>query len=361
MRLTIIAAARPNFMKIAPIVRAARDAREAGKDITCRLVYTGRNDDEALEPSLFSDLGMDAPDACLGASGNNQSQVTAEVMLAFEHELDGHPADCILVVDDTAAAMACSVVAKKRGLRVAHVIAGTRSFNLCEPREVNRTIIDAIADVLFAAAISANAALNAEGLSTPTVVVGNPLIDTLRYNRPRLLQPLWFDSLGLRKGGFVLLTLNRRDLLSRPSTLRSLLTALVEHCGHLPIVAPLHPYAEQAVQSLRLDAPGLHLLPTQSYLHFGWLLTQARVVVTDSGNIAEEATFTETPCCLLASYAEHPEVYRVGSTELIGEDPDLLAAALDRLGRNDWKRSSLPDRWDGHAGERIVQTLLMHG
>lgn len=359
MKLTIISAARPNFMKIAPICRAADAAREAGNNITYRIVYTGSMDDTALEPSLFSDLAMPIPDAYLGAASGRQSQIAGEVMLAFERELDANPADFILVVDDSTAAMACSVVAKKRGLKVAHVIAGTRSFNLCEPREVNRTIIDAIADVLFAASISTNANLNAEGLANPTVVVGNVLIDTIRYNRHRLLQPLWFDSLGLRKGRYLLLTLNRHDLLNKRTVLYSLLNTLLSHSEGLPVVAPLHPYAEDAVRSLRLNAPQLHLLPPQSYLHFGFLLNQAYAVVTDSGNIAEEATFTGTPCCLLNPYAEHPEVWRTGTSELTGEDPDALSKALERLKCGEWKHATLPERWDGRAAERIVQTLLM--
>ena len=347
-------------MKIAPICRAVNAAHGAGKDIACRIVYTGSRDDAALEPSLFSDLDMPVPDAYLDASSGGSSEITGNVMLAFEHELDTHPADFIMVVDDSTAAMACSVVAKKRGLKVAHVIAGTRSFNLCEPREVNRTIIDAIADVLFAASISTNANLNAEGLSNPTVVVGNVLIDTIRYNRHRLLQPLWFDSLGLRKGRYVLLTLNRRDLLAKRTVLLSLLETLIAHSGDLPIVAPLHPYVEDVVSSLHLtNASTLHLLPPQSYLHFGFLLNQANVVVTDSGNIAEEATFTGTPCCLLNPYAEHPEVWRTGTSELVGENPEALGVALDKLNRGEWKHATLPERWDGRAAERIVQTLLM--
>ena len=358
MKLTILSGARPNFMKIAPVCRAIETARQAGKDIACRLLYAGPDDDPALEPSLFSDLDMSCPDACLGVRGANASQVAADALRAFEAELDAHPADFLLVVDDTTAAMAASIVAKKRGMRVAHVIAGTRSFNLCEPREVNRTIIDAIADILFAASIGANANLNQEGLSANTVVVGNVLIDTLRHNRSRLIQPLWFDTLGLRKGRYLLLTLNRHDLLARKPVLQSLLSTLVEKAGGLPIVAPLHPYAEQAVRALHLEAPNLHLLPPQTYLHFGFLVDNALGIVTDSGNIAEEAHFDDTPCITLSTYAEHPETWRIGTNELVGDNTLAFAAALDRLLQGRWKHATLPERWDGHAAERIVQTLL---
>ena len=164
MRITIVSGARPNFMKIAPICRAIDAAREAGKNISYRIVYTGPQDDTSLDASLFSDLSMRKPDAYLGVTGHNHSQVAASIMLAFERELDGHPAQVVLVVDDMTATMSCSIVAKKRGLKVAHVIAGTRSFDMNMPREVNRTIVDAISDYLFTAGMVANRNLNQEGM-----------------------------------------------------------------------------------------------------------------------------------------------------------------------------------------------------
>ena len=359
MKLTIISGARPNFMKIAPLCRAIDAARKAGKNITCRVVYTGPHDDPALEPSLFADLDMPAPDAYLGVTGHDHSQVAAAIMLAFEQELDNHPADTVLVVDDMTATMSCAIVAKKRGLKVAHVIAGTRSFDMNMPREVNRTIVDAISDYLFTAGMVANRNLNQEGMIPDYIhYVGNILIDTIRYNRHRLLQPLWFDTLGLRKGNYLLLTLNRHDLLERRGILQSLLYTLVDKAAGLPIVAPLHPYAEQTVAALVPDVPNLHLLPPQSYLHFGFLVNQAKGIVTDSGNVAEEATFLDVPCITLNTYAEHPETWRIGTNELVGENTFALSAALDRLMQGQWKHATLPDRWDGRAAERIVQTLL---
>ena len=359
MKVTIISGARPNFMKIAPICRAIETARQAGKPITCRVIYTGPQDDPALEPSLFADLDMQSPDGYLGVSGHDHSQVTADIMLAFEKELNAHPADVVLVVDDMTATMSCAIVAKKRGLKVAHVIAGTRSFDMNMPREVNRTIVDAISDYLFTAGMVANRNLNQEGMIPDYIhYVGNILIDTIRYNRHRLLQPLWFNSMGLRKGGYLLHTLNRHDLLEKRAVLQSLLQTLLEKAAGIPIVAPLHPYAEQVVESLELDAPNLHLLPPQSYLHFGFLINQARGIVTDSGNIAEEATFLDVPCITLNTYAEHPETWRIGTNELVGENTFALSAALDKLMRGEWKHATLPDRWDGRAAERIVKTLI---
>ena len=166
------------------------------------------------------------------------------------------------------------------------------------------------------------------------------------------------STLGLKKGCYLLLTLNRRDLLQQRPTLLTLMRTLVERAGDTPIVAPVHPYVQQALKSLELKAPGLHILPPQSYLHFGFLVNQAKGIVTDSGNIAEEATFLDVPCITLNTYAEHPETWRIGTNELVGESPFALANALDNLTKGSWKHSTLPERWDGRTAERIVQVLL---
>ncbi len=359
MKITIVSGARPNFMKIAPICRAIDAAKEAGKDISYRIVYTGPQDDTSLDASLFSDLAMRQPDAYLGVSGRDHSQVAASIMLAFEKELNAHPAQIVLVVDDMTATMSCSIVAKKRGLKVAHVIAGTRSFDMNMPREVNRTIVDAISDYLFTAGMVANRNLNQEGMIPDYIhYVGNILIDTIRFNRYRLIQPVWFSTLGLKKGEYLLLTLNRHDLLAKKAVLQSLLQTLLEKADGMPIVAPLHPYVQNAVKSLELNAPNLHILPPQSYLHFGFLINQAKGIVTDSGNIAEEATFLDVPCITLNTYAEHPETWRIGTNELVGENSFALSASLYKLLHEGWKHTTLPDRWDGRTAERIVQTLL---
>ena len=359
MKITIVAGARPNFMKIAPITRAIEAARGLGKSISYRLVYTGRRDDTSLDASLFSDLDMKAPDVYLGVESSNPTSLAAGIMIAFEQELTENPAHVVLVVDDLTATMSCAIVAKKQGIKVAHLVAGTRSFDMKMPKEVNRMITDGVSDYLFTAGMVANRNLNQEGMIPEYIhYVGNILIDTIRFNRHRLVQPMWFSSLGLRKGNYLLLTLNRRDLLEKKAVLHSLLQTVIEKAGGMPIVAPLHPYVQKAVKSLEVNAPNLHILPPQSYLHFGFLINQARGIVTDSGNIAEEATFLDVPCITLNTYAEHPETWRIGTNELVGENSFALSASLDKLLHGEWKHTTLPDRWDGRTAERIVQTLL---
>lgn len=359
MKITIVSGARPNFMKIAPICRAIEAARETGKSISYRLVYTGPENDPSIDASLFFDLAIRKPDAYLGVSGQNHSQITADIMLAFERELDRHPASIVMVVDDLTSTMSCSIVAKKRGLKVAHLIAGTRSFDMNMPREVNRTIVDAISDYLFTAGMIANRNLNQEGMIPDYIhYVGNILVDNIRFNRPRLSEPIWFKTLGLKKGFYLVLTLNRRDLLAKKDLLRQLLETVIREAGDMPIVAPLHDYVEKAVRDLQLDAPNLHLMPTQSYLHFGYLMNNAKGIITDSGNLAEEATFLDVPCITLNSYAEHPETWRIGTNELVGEDATALQSSLHRLLHREWKHTTLPERWDGRTAERIVQIFL---
>ena len=358
MKITIIAGARPNFMKIAPLMRAINAAKAAGKNISARLVYTGSDEDKSLEPSLFTDLDMPRPDAYLRVDDTDFFQRMAGIVVAFARELEKHPAQIVIVVDDLTPTMACSIVAKKKGLKVAHLVAGTRSFDMDMPKEVNRMITDGLSDYLFTAGMVANRNLNQTGTESENVYyVGNILIDTIRYNRNRLLKPIWFSVLGLQEGNYLLFTLNRRVLLGNKENLRQLMKTIIDKSAGMPIVAPLHTYVRNAIKELDIEAPNLHIMPPQNYLFFGYLINKAKGIITDSGNVAEEATFLGIPCITLNTYAEHPETWRMGTNELVGEDPALLAKTMDTLMHGEWKRGELPERWDGRTAERIVQIL----
>ena len=359
MKITIVAGARPNFMKIAPITRAIDAAKAQGKRISYRLVYTGVENDNSLPASLFADLHMKAPDAYLGVNGNNPTELTAGIMIAFERELTENPTHVVLVVDDLTATMSCAIVAKKQNIKVAHLVAGTRSFDMSMPKEINRMITDGLSDYLFTAGMVANRNLNQTGTENETVYyVGNILIDTIRYNRNRLIKPVWFSVLGLKEHEYILLTLNRHVLLNNKENLQELMETLLKKANGMPIVAPLHTYIRDAIKALGITAPNLHIMPTQSYLSFGYLMNQAKAIVTDSGNVAEEATFLGIPCITLNTFAEHPETWRTGTNELVGEDPAALGACMDKLMNGEWKQGTLPERWDGRTAERIVQILL---
>lgn len=359
MNITIVAGARPNFMKIAPLVRAIRTAEVTGNDIHYRLVYTGSENDRSLESSLFRDLDMPRPDAFLGIDTNNFFERMGGILITFAHELEQHPTDMVIVVDDMTPTMACSLVAKKKGLKVAHLVAGIRSFDMDMPKELNRMITDGLSDYLFTAGMVANRNLNQTGTEQANIYfVGNLLTDALRYNYRRFLRPREMDEWQWEDKKYVLLTLNRHALLEDSEKLKSLFHTLLVKTGDMPVVAPIHEYVKDRLKDLGISSPTLHLLPPQPYLTFGYWVSHAAVIVTDSGNIAEEATFFGIPCITFSYYAEHPETVTQGTNCLVGESPEELAAAFDIWRNGEWKNGSLPERWDGRAAERIVQILL---
>lgn len=358
MKITIIAGARPNFMKIAPLIRAIQSAQEEGKNIHARLVYTGKSDDPSLEPSLFTDLDMPRPDVYLNIESSDFFQRMAGILVAFSRELEEHPTHLVMVVDDLTPTMACSIVARKKGIKMAHLVAGVRSFDLNAPKELNRLITDGLSDILFTAGVSANRNLNQTGIQQKQIhFVGNILIDTLRYNRRRLQKPVSFSILGLKEKEYILLTLNRRSLLQDEPKFKALIQTLLVHTEKR-IVAPLHTYVKEKLTYLGIEDDRLMVLPPQPYLSFGYLVSQASAIVTDSGNVAEEATFLGIPCITLNTYVEHPETVNIGTNHLVGEDISLLKEALHVLKKGEWKTGELPERWDGRTAERIVQTLL---
>ena len=353
--ICIVAGARPNFVKLAPLVRAI----QSRSDMSYSLVYAGRADDPTLEPSLFDDLQMPHPDVFLGVDSQRLNEITARVMGKFDEYLETWPADVVIVVDDLASTMAAAITAKKRGVKLAHLVAGTRSFDMAMPKEVNRLVIDALSDYLFTAGVKSNSIATREQQSelSQTYMVGNILMDTLRYNLPRFRQP----DIDVSEGGYIVLTLNRRALLAEEPQLKQLLHTLVTHTAGLPIVAPLRQEAAEIVErlldDLRPETCNLKRHPSLPYLEFGWLTAHAKAIVTDSGNVAEEATFNGVPCITLNSYTEHQETVTVGTNELVGGNADKLGDALDRLLRGEWKHGALPDRWDGRSADRIVQIL----
>ena len=349
-KVCIFTGARPNFVKVAPIIRAIQQT----EGISYQLVYAGPADDPTLEPSLFSDLQMPRPDAFLGVESDNLNELTGRVMSEFERYLDQHPTDTVVVVDDLASTMAAAIVTKKRGLRLAHLVAGTRSFDIRMPKEINRLVIDGLSDLLFTAGIGSSSIATRGGADQQRIhMVGNILIDSLRYHRSRWQRPACLD--GIDDGRYLVFTLNRKALLADEANLQRMLHTITSQTAGIPIVAPLRGQAYQMVQSLQLPVT---LVPPLSYLEFGYLTAHALGVITDSGNVAEEATFNHVPCITLNSYTEHLETVKVGTNVLVGEDDERLRQSLADMVAGRWKQGELPDRWDGRTAERIVQTLM---
>ena len=349
-QICILAGARPNFVKVSPLVRAI--ARR--DDAQCLLVYAGTEDDPTLEASLFDDLQMPRPQYYLGVSSTSLNEITSQVMAAFDRFLDEHPVDVVIVVDDLASTMAAAIVTKKRAIRLAHLVAGTRSFNINMPKEINRLVIDALSDYLFTAGVRSTGIANREQSSeSQTYMVGNILMDSLRFNYNRFKKP---DALeNLVEGEYIVFTLNRKALIADTDNLELMLQAMVEAAGDTPIIAPLRGLAREAVGKLNAE---ICLVDPLSYLEFGWLTAHAKGIITDSGNVSEEATFNSVPCITLNNYTEHQETVSVGSNVLVGEDAEKLRAAVAQMVSGEWKKCALPDRWDGRTADRILQILL---
>ena len=349
-QICILAGARPNFVKVSPLVRAI--ARR--DDAQCLLVYAGTEDDPTLEASLFDDLQMPRPQYYLGVSSTSLNEITSQVMAAFDRFLDEHPVDVVIVVDDLASTMAAAIVTKKRAIRLAHLVAGTRSFNINMPKEINRLVIDALSDYLFTAGVRSTGIANREQSSeSQTYMVGNILMDSLRFNYNRFKKP---DALeNLVEGEYIVFTLNRKALIADTDNLERMLQAMVEAAGDTPIIAPLRGLAREAVGKLNAE---ICLVDPLGYLEFGWLTAHAKGIITDSGNVSEEATFNSVPCITLNNYTEHQETVSIGSNVLVGEDAEKLRAAVAQMVSGEWKKCALPDRWDGRTAERILQVLI---
>ena len=366
--ICIFTGARPNFIKVAPLIRAIQQT----DDCDYQLVYAGCADDPTLEPTLFDDLQIPAPDAFLGVDCENLNELTGRVMSEFERYLSEHETDTVIVVDDLASTMAAAIVTKKRGLRLAHLVAGTRSFDITMPKEINRLVIDGLSDLLFTAGVGSSSIATREGAENHKIyLVGNILMDTLRYNHERWQRPACLD--GIEDGRYLVFTLNRKALLADEANLQAMLSAIGEVAGDIPVIAPLRGRALEVVSGFNSQVSGFkshdsgnHQLQTSnfklqtslSYLEFGYLTSHAMGIITDSGNVAEEATFNHVPCITLNSYTEHIETVRQGTNVLVGEDAEQLRTVLADMVSDRWKASSLPDRWDGRTAERIVRILV---
>ena len=344
--ICIFTGARPNFVKVAPLIRVIQQT----EGCSYQLVYAGRADDPTLESTLFSDLQMPRPDVFLGVDCDNLNELTGRVMSEFEHYLETHDVHTVIVVDDLASTMAAAIVTKKHGLRLAHLVAGTRSFDISMPKEINRLVIDGLSDLLFTAGIGSSSVATREGAEMHKIyMVGNILMDSLRANHQR-----WQRPACLTVDRYLVFTLNRKALIADSENLQLMLDAIVDAAQGCPIIAPLRGRARELVER----HGGIRVVDPLSYLEFGYLTSHALGIITDSGNVAEEATFNNVPCITLNSYTEHIETVKQGTNVLVGEDATQLRQALQQLIAGQWKQASLPDRWDGRTAERIVQILM---
>jgi UDP-N-acetylglucosamine 2-epimerase (non-hydrolysing) len=356
--IDIIAGARPNFMKIAPIISALKAAQAQGGSLQYRLIHTGQHYDKAMSGGFFAQLGIPEPDVNLEVGSGTQAEQTAAIMIRYEKALIQQRSDLCLVVGDVTSTMACSIVARKLGVPVAHVEGGIRSGDWSMPEEINRVVTDSITNWFFTTSATANENLHRAGVANERIFfVGNTMIDTLLKQMPRLQPPDFWAALDLRPGQYFVVTLHRPANVDGEQQLLRLLQAIADGTGGLPVVFPVHPRTAKSLKELAGQIPGLHYVDPQGYLEFNYLVKHAKGVITDSGGITEETTVMGVPCLTLRDNTERPETVSVGTNALIGTDPAKLGPALARVMAGDWKKGAVPEKWDGRAAERIVAAL----
>jgi UDP-N-acetylglucosamine 2-epimerase (non-hydrolysing) len=356
--IDLIAGARPNFMKIAPIIRAIDARRMTGGSLRYRLIHTGQHYDRALSGSFFEQLGIPDPDINLHVGSGTQAEQTAAIMVRYEKVLLDLPPALCLVVGDVTSTMACAIAAQKLRVPVAHVEAGIRSGDWSMPEEINRLLTDAITDWFFTTSEVANDNLRRSGVTEERIFfVGNTMIDTLLANIDRLRPPLFWGSIGFVPRGYLVLTLHRPSNVDDPVRLASLLRTIDAASRGMPIVFPVHPRTAKSISSLDDLPASLHLVEPQSYLEFNWMVKHSLAVITDSGGVTEETTVMRVPCMTLRDTTERPETVTMGTNVLLGNNPAAIAPAFTRLFDGSWPQGTVPPLWDGRAGARIVETL----
>lgn len=356
----MVAGARPNFMKIAPILRQF-DARD---DVCTTLIHTGQHYDRNLSDVFFEELGIRKPDIALGVGSGSHAQQTADVMVATEKVLQGQEFDRLIVVGDVNSTMAATIAATKVHVPVAHVEAGLRSLDRRMPEEINRMVTDAISDVLLCSEPAGVENLLREGHDKSSVhLVGNVMIDTLMTQVERAKSQNTLERLQLARGEYGVVTLHRPSNVDTPETLRALLTVLAEISQRMSLVFPVHPRTRARIETFDLgsvvkSAPGIRLLEPLGYLDFLCLTSQARVIVTDSGGLQEESTALGVPCLTMRANTERPITCESGTGTLIGNSASRLRENLESVLAGNYKQGKCPELWDGKAAERIADVLL---
>lgn len=358
MLIDIIAGARPNFMKIAPIIKEIDKRKKQGANLRYRLIHTGQHYDRNMSGSFFEQLGIPNPDHNLEVGSGTQAAQTAGIMMRYEEIILEKPSQLCLVVGDVTSTMACAITAKKLNIQVAHVEGGIRSGDRTMPEEINRLATDSITDYFFTTSSIANENLRKEGISEDRLFyVGNTMIDTLLGNMDRFLQPNVWNEKRLKEKGYLVMTLHRPSNVDEEEQLKNLIDEIVRSTQNLPIVFPVHPRTRKNLEKIGIEYKTLYYVDPLSYLEFNYLVKHSKAVITDSGGITEETTVMGIPCMTLRNSTERPETCSVGTNELLGTDSKAIKPAMEKLFSGNWKKGGIPEKWDGKTAERIVTIL----
>ena len=359
MKITIVAGARPNFIKIAPIIKAIEKKQEEGATISFRLVHTGQHYDKNLSDTFFEELNIPKPDMNLEVKSGSQAEQTGAIMVAFEKELIKNPCDLVLVVGDVNSTMACAIVAKKQNLKVAHVEAGIRSGDRSMPEEINRIVTDSITDYFFTTSTSASENLLKYGIDATNIhFVGNVMIDTLYQNLDRILQPVFWNEYQLETGNYIILTLHRPSNVDEEQSLIQLLQGIDKLAGDKKVIFPVHPRTKAILGGTHLELKNILFVEPQGYLNFMFLIKNSFAVITDSGGISEETTVLGIPCFTLRNTTERPETESIGTNTLVGTSIENLKKLFGEFLKNGKRKAGIPELWDGKASERIIEILI---
>ena len=368
LKITLVAGARPNFMKVAPIFHALSARKEAahtsGIDLRISVVHTGQHYDESMSDVFFRDLGIPKPDKHLEVGSGSHAEQTAKIMVAFEKVLLEDLPDLVVVVGDVNSTLACSLTAKKLGVKVAHVEAGLRSFDMSMPEEINRKLTDAISDVLFVTEDSGVKNLRTEGIPSKKIfLVGNVMIDTLRNNLSMIEGRGFTPSKAIRNfrlNGlrYAVLTLHRPSNVDCRENLIPIWDAITKVAKQIPILFPVHPRTASKLKEFGLEAGGVSIFKPIGYLDMLYAVKDAVMVLTDSGGLQEETTVLGVPCVTIRENTERPVTVELGTNYLVGTRPEAILSAAGEILSGNAKKGTIPPLWDGHAAERIVEILL---
>jgi len=360
MLIDIIAGARPNFIKIAPVIEAIEEVQKAGVDMQYRLVHTGQHYDKKMSGDFFEQLNIPLPHYNLEVGSGTQAEQTGKIMMGYEKLLLEKPCDLCIVVGDVTSTMACSIAAKKVGnIKVAHVEGGIRSGDWTMPEEINRIVTDSITDYFFTTSETANNNLRGMGVKDDRIFfVGNTMIDTLYKQMSRLQKPAIWDQNNLKNKEYIIMTLHRPNNVDDGDKLGALIAEIVKAAHGLQVVFPVHPRTAKMLHTTGLVADNLIVTEPLGYLEFNYLVKNAKAVVTDSGGITEEATVMGVPCMTLRDSTERPETCIIGTNELLGTDPAGIAPAFEKLFAGQWKKGGIPELWDGKTAQRIVGRIV---
>jgi UDP-N-acetylglucosamine 2-epimerase (non-hydrolysing) len=352
-KLLVVAGARPNFMKIAPLMW------EIGRrpDMSACLVHTGQHYDERMSKTFFEQLHIPRPDVDLEVGSGSHAVQTAEVMKRFEPVLIDHQPDAVVVVGDVNSTIACALTAVKLGVPVAHVEAGLRSFDRTMPEEINRVLTDAISQWLLVSEPSGIENLRREGIPADRIhFVGNVMIDTLIACRHKFREAE-LTEVNIPADDYAVMTLHRPANVDNPEKLQLLLRAIEQIQSRIPIIFPVHPRTRKSLEMCAVSLPNLFLCPPLGYLEFMKLVAGARLVLTDSGGIQEETTYLGIPCLTLRRNTERPSTVEQGTNLLVGDDPEHIVRAAIHVLSQPPQECRIPDLWDGHAARRILNVL----